>query len=517
MSDPINVLFITADQWRGDCLSALGHPTVKTPHLDALAGDGVLFRNHFTQGVPCGPSRASLYSGMYLMNHRSVRNGVPLDARFTNIALEARKAGYHPALIGYTDTSLDPRAHHPKDPALSTYTGVLPGFTQMVPGSEDSHNSAWRRYLAAKGYEISLGADEIRSPAPSHAAEPGRGPTFAPAFYKAEHSDTAFMFDRALAYVAARDHRPWFLHLSVERPHPPFIAPEPYNALYDPEEVPGFMGAASAEDEARQHPYLAYLIRHHLERDSHDPERHPATEPARRQLRATYYGLMSEVDHHFGRLMALLKERGLYDNTLIVFTSDHGEQLWDHWLLGKEAYFDQSFHVPLIVRAPGGPAEPDRGRVVEAFTEHVDVMPTILELIGGECPLQCDGASLSAFLAGRTPDSWRQEVHWELDFRDVVTGRPENELGLGLDDCALTVIRDRRFKYIHFNALPPLFFDLAQDPDERHDLAGDPAQAANILAYAQKMLSWRGARQERVLTGIRLTAAGPFECPPERR
>jgi arylsulfatase A-like enzyme len=79
------------------------------------------------------------------------------------------------------------------------------------------------------------------------------------------------------------------------------------------------------------------------------------------------------------------------------------------------------------------------------------------------------------------------------------------------------VIRDRRFKYIHFNALPPLFFDLAQDPDERHDLAGDPAQAANILAYAQKMLSWRGARQERVLTGIRLTAAGPFECPPERR
>ena len=103
MSERINVLFITVDQWRGDCLSILGHPTLKTPHLVALAADGVLFRNHYAQCVPCGPSRASLLTGMYMMNHRSVRNGTPLDARFTNLALEARKLGYDPGLIGYTD------------------------------------------------------------------------------------------------------------------------------------------------------------------------------------------------------------------------------------------------------------------------------------------------------------------------------------------------------------------------------------------------------------------------------
>ena len=105
MSDlPIRkVLFISADQWRAECLSAVGHPVVKTPHLDALASEGVLFRRHYAQASPCGPSRTSMLTGMYLMNHRSGRNGTPLDSRHTNIALEVRKAGYDPTLFGYTD------------------------------------------------------------------------------------------------------------------------------------------------------------------------------------------------------------------------------------------------------------------------------------------------------------------------------------------------------------------------------------------------------------------------------
>ena len=102
MSAPMNVLFIIADQWRGDCLSSVDHPCLQTPNLDRLAADGVLFGRHFAQATPCGPSRASLYTGMYLQNHRSVNNGTPLDARHSNIALEARKAGYDPALFGYT-------------------------------------------------------------------------------------------------------------------------------------------------------------------------------------------------------------------------------------------------------------------------------------------------------------------------------------------------------------------------------------------------------------------------------
>jgi len=96
----LNILFITADQWRAECLSQLGHPVVKTPHLDGLAGEGVTFLNHFANAVPCGPSRTSLHTGMYLQNHRSGTNGTPLDARHTNWALEAKKAGYDPVLFG---------------------------------------------------------------------------------------------------------------------------------------------------------------------------------------------------------------------------------------------------------------------------------------------------------------------------------------------------------------------------------------------------------------------------------
>ena len=107
---PRNVLLISADQWRGDCLGSVGHPLVRTPNLDALARDGVLFRNHFTQCTPCGPARTSLLTGLYMMTHRSVRNGTPLDNRHSNVASEARKAGFDPVLFGYTDTARDPRS-----------------------------------------------------------------------------------------------------------------------------------------------------------------------------------------------------------------------------------------------------------------------------------------------------------------------------------------------------------------------------------------------------------------------
>ena len=131
--------------------------------------------------------------------------------------------------------------------------------------------------------------------------------------------------------------------------------------------------------------------------------------------------------------------------------------------------------------------------------------------------MQCDGASLGPFLAGASPEAWRAEAHWELDFRDVLHGRPEAELGLKLDDCGFAVVRGARYKYVHFTALPPLFYDLEADPDEAHDLAGDPAYAPLVLAYAQKMLSWRMQAAERTLTGIKLTPEGPVARPrPDR-
>ena len=511
-----NVLFITADQWRGDSLSALGHPNAATPNLDALAAEGVTFSRHFTQASPCGPSRTSLLTGLYQMNHRSVQNGTPLDARHSTLALEARKGGYDPILFGYTDTSPDPRLRHAADPALRTYSGVLPGMSLGCAMGEDL--LPWRRQLKARGYDIPAEPLDIFTSAGRSTSADGR--FSAPhTVFTAEDSDTAFIADQALHHLSLPQQEPWFLHLVFLRPHPPLIAPEPYNTLCDPEAVAAPRRAASLAQEAAQHPYLAYLLEQQKTPGyywGHDIPIQDLGEDQVRQLAATYYGLITEVDHHVGRILAFLKDNGLYDDTLIVFTSDHGEMLGNHWLWGKEGYFDDAFHIPLILRDPRPEADAGRGRVLEAMTEAVDLAPTLLDWLGLETPPQFDGRSLLPFLQGEEPAAWRREAHWEFDFRDVVDQGPERALGLTSDECTLNVLRAERYKYVHFTALPPLLFDLQDDPGETRNLAESPEHQAVLLEMAQKLLSWRMLHDERVLSNTLLTKRGSVQHPGPR-
>ncbi len=497
----MNVLFITADQLRGDCLSAMDHPIVRTPSLDRLAAEGVLFARHYAQAAPCGPSRASLYTGMYLMNHRSGTNGTPLDARHTNFALETRRAGCDPVLFGYTDTSQDPRAYPPGDPILRSYEGPLPGIRPVVPMGEVPH--AWAEWLAGKGYAIPDDRIELYTRKRHEREWEDGAPHPAPLAIPAEHHDTAFMVEQVMDYVGAQRGRPWLAHLSLLRPHPPWVAPEPYNALYDPARLPACVRAATRADEAAQHPWLAFQLARPLGRA-------PGDERRLRRLQASYLGLVREVDDQLGRLFDFLRQTGAWDRTLVIFTSDHGEQLGDHWLLGKCGYFEQSYHVPLVVRDPRREADATRGRVVRAFTESVDLMPTLLEWLGLGVPLSCDGASLLPFLRGEGPPRWRSEAHWEYDFRDE-GGEPERALGLTPHECALNVVRGERYKYVQFAGLPPLFFDLAKDAGERVNLAADPAAAPLVLEWAQKLLCWRMRHAEQALTHVFLTPCGPVE------
>jgi len=497
MAAPLNVLFITADQWRGDCLSALGHPMVRTPHLDTLAAQGALFERHFANAAPCGPSRASLHTGMYLQNHRSGTNGTPLDARHTNWALEAAKLGYDPVLFGYTDTSRDPRGEPDDSPWRRTYEGPLPGIRPIV--HLDGNPTPWTDWLRTKGYappDNPQAAYGWRAPGPEYedgAAEPR------PLAFPAEVDDVAFLTGQLIDYLKAAE-GPFVAHLSLLRPHPPFVAPTPYNALYDPAEVPPFRRAAGAEDEGRQHPWLAWRLGQRQYRATENEMR-------LRRLKAVYFGLMTRVDAEIGRLMAFLDQSGLAERTLVIFTSDHGEELGDHWLIGKGGYFDGSYRIPLIIRDPR-PGAALGGRVTR-FTENVDIMPTLLEAIGAPVPGQCDGRSLTGFLSGDAPVAWRDEAHWEFDFRNPLDDTVERTLGLTLDQCALNVVRGERYKYVHFTKLPPLFFDLEADPGETRNLAGDPACAPLVLEYAQKLLSWRMNHDEQTLTHLTLTEGGP--------
>nr|WP_276570081.1 alkaline phosphatase family protein [Rhodovibrio salinarum] len=502
-------MFVTLDQWRADALAAHGHPCARTPNLDRLAGEGVSFRNHFAQASPCGPARASLMTGLYAMVHRSVRNGVPLDSRFTNLALEARRLGFQPTLFGYTDTTPDPRTRPAGDPALQSYAGVLPGFDIGCPMNEVSW--PWLAHLQAKGYDLPARPSDIYRPVDGGAgfAGPERHPPRP--IYTAEDSDTAFLTDRVLEWLGPRTGQGWFIHLSYLRPHPPLIAPEPWASLIDPESVPLPARPRSLPAERAAHPLHDWLHAKHDAPDiytGHDTTLCALGAAELRQMIATYFGLLAEVDHHLGRILDQLRATGELDETLVVVTGDHGELLGERWLFGKEGYFDSAFHVPLIIRDPD--AETTRGTEVAAITEAVDVVPTILDTLGGVVPEVCDGCSLRPFVRqGRTPAGWRETAMFEFDFRDVAKLEAERHLGLAPDECALAALRGSRWKYVHCAGLPPLLFDLEVDPHESRNLAGDPAYAAIERDCAQALLSKRLLHADRTWTNTLLSEGGP--------
>lgn len=505
MSRTKNVLLIVVDQWRGDTMGVLGHPCVRTPHLDALCADGVTFRHHFTQAAPCGPGRASLLTGLYMMNHRVVQNSVPMDARHSNLALEMRGVGYEPALVGYTTTTPDPRITPSGDPRFRRVGSLMPGWHPVAPW--EPSKTPYFNWLRSKGVTLPTPPEDIWLPIDG----PGKGATASASTLPKELSTTTWATDCALSYLQGVEGKPWFLHLGYYRPHPPFIAAAPYNAMYDPAEVPAPRRAASPEAEAKQHPLLAhYVAAVKQEKFFQDGQGlgSAMSEDEVRLMRTAYYGLISEVDEHLGKVFAYLKQTGQYDNTLIVFTCDHGEQLGDHYLLGKIGYFDESFRIPLVIRDPSPEATSSRGRIVEQFTETIDVMPTILDWVGAPVPRACDGRSLRPFLYGDTPTDWRTEVHYEFDFRTTFDDVHTNVLGLPIDQCSLAVIQDTHYKYVHFDALPPLFFDLTTDPGQFQNRADDPSYAARMLTYAQKMLSWRLRYADRTLTGYSASPQG---------
>lgn len=503
-----NILLITADQWRGDCLSAVGHEVVRTPHIDALAKDGTLFRKHFANAAPCSPARASIYTGLYQMNHRVCRNGSPLDARFDTIALAARRAGYDPTLFGYTDVSPDPRSLDPADPHLSSYEGVLPGFSVGQLLLEDDRQ--WLSWLKAR-----RGSDrptrDIHKPL-RPAASPST-PSREPPDYSAEETQTAFLTEAFLNWREEQN-RPWFAHISFLRPHPPFCVPEPYNRMFDGGDATKLMRHATAAEEMAVHPLAALFLRQ-LSQSSFVYGAQGRVCDWRLEdfntIRAVYYGMIAEVDAQFGRITDALKQSGDWDNTVIVFTSDHAEMMGDHWMMGKGGAYDGSYHIPLVIRDPAHTNT--RGRVVENFTSSADLMPTLLERMKIAPKNHQDGASLLPFVAGEQPKDWRDHTFWEFDFRDVVANEPEEALGLKSNQCNLAVVRDHQFKYVHFAGLPPLLFDLKADPGEMINLADDPAYLATRLHYAEKLLALRAEHLDQTLAYTELRENGPVSKP----
>ncbi|MDA5095274.1 sulfatase-like hydrolase/transferase [Aliiroseovarius sp. KMU-50] len=500
-----NVLFIIIDQLRADCLTGALAEHVEFPNLRGLMQDAVTFERHFSVTNPCGPSRASILTGQYSMNHRSVRNGTPLRHDTPNIASEMRKAGYLPMLFGYTDTSGDPRAHHPNDPAVRSYEYPMTGFHEMVEMRLEQ-SLPWQSHLIRNGYKFENYLDVYKPVSPSG----GTPKLNDPALYRAEHSDTAFLTGRFLDTMDAYARDGWFAHLTYIRPHPPLVAPAPYNDMYDPVDLPLPTRKDTAGQDATLHPFL--------------PPAQSATTPADfvegfpdldatdgniQTLRAVYLGLATEVDHHIGRVISFLKDSGQYDDTLLIVTADHGEMLGDHHLWGKMTFHDAAYHTPLIIRLPDNKER--AGIRVSAPTESIDVVPTILEWVGQDVPNSMDGKSLLPLLTGPAPDTWRRYSFSELDFADPASPTTwQTALGCSVSSSNLAILRDGRFTLVEFASdhLDPVLFD-HHGAGEMENVAENPDYVSDLARLSRQMLRHRMQNMDHTLSMDMITKSGP--------
>ncbi len=493
-----NVLFIMCDQLRADYLGYAGHPALRTPHIDALARRGVAFRRAYCQAPICGPSRMSFYTGRYMTSHGATWNGVPLDVGELTLGDYMRPLGVRTALVGKTHMSADRKglARVGLDP--KTGPGRLIAECGFEPFERDdglhpdqllNPDLAYNAYLRAQGYDAHNPWHDFANAAEGPDGELISGWYLRSAPYPArvaeEHSETAYMTDRAMAFVRDAGDTPWCLHLSYIKPHWPYIAPAPYDKAYSADDV--LPANRDAGEREAPHPVIGAFMQH-AEGQSF------ASEDVRRAVIPAYMGLIEQIDQHIGRLMSFLDSSGRLDDTLIVFTSDHGDYLGDHWLGEKELFHEESARVPLVVVDPDSRADGTRGTTEDALVETIDLVPTFIDACGGTvADERLEGCSLLPIIRGDAAADRRDAVFSEADYAFRGARR---DLGLPPDAARAYMVRTDRWKYVHYDGFRPQLFDLEDDPQERHDRGADPATAAVRTELNDRLFTW--LRQRRV-------------------
>jgi arylsulfatase A-like enzyme len=289
------------------------------------------------------------------------------------------------------------------------------------------------------------------------------------------------MTRRAMDFItgAEQDARPWCLHLSYIKPHWPYIAPEPYASMYS---VADMLPAVRSEKERQEaHPvFAAYMDMRY--------SRNMARDEAREKVIPTYMGLIKQIDDQMGVLMQFLEQHSLLDTTMIVFTSDHGDYLGDHWMGEKDLFHEQSAKIPLIVIDPSTQADSTRGTVCDALVEGIDLAPTFIDYFGSKPPDHIlEGRSLLPLLHGNQPADWRKVVFSEYDYamQDVRV-----MLGQPIERCRLFMVYDGRWKFIHASGFRPMLYDLESDPDEFLDRGADPSCADVVARLQAELFDW---------------------------
>ncbi|MGC2517570.1 MAG: alkaline phosphatase family protein [Burkholderiales bacterium] len=493
-----NILFVMCDQLRADHLSCYGHPRLKTPNIDRIAALGTRFTRCYVQGPICGPSRMSFYTGRYVMSHGATWNFVPLPAGERTLGDYLRQAGLRTAVAGKTHAAADAEGIerlglHPREGK-----GLLVAEAGFEPLARDDGivtekraewaHSRYNEFLKAKGYPggnpwhdfANSGANPDGSLASGWHMRNARLPARVPE----ADSETAWTTDRAIEFIREQAEQPWCLHLSYIKPHWPYIAPAPYHSIFGPEDCAAPLRDPREREDA--HPVFRAFR-------GHPAGRAFSREEVRRNVVPTYMGLVKQIDDHLGRVLVCLKKFGRMDDTLIVFTSDHGDYLGDHWLGEKELFYEQSVRVPLIISDPSPQAL--RGATSDALVEAIDLLPTFIDALGRPVPGHIlEGHSLLPLLHGG-PASSRQAVFSELDYSFYAARR---ELGVAPLCARAVMARTQDWKLVHYDAFPPQLFDLRTDPQELEDLGANSGTAHARRQLQEHMFEWMRARRNRI-------------------
>ncbi len=490
-----NVLFIMCDQLRADYLSCYGHPVIETPNIDRLANRGVRFTRAFVQGGVCGSSRMSFYTGRYAASHRATWNFVPLPIDELTLGDYLTAAGRRAHLIGKTHFAPDTMAMHRcgiEDDSEASALLREGGFTLVArhEGDLPTGKADYTAFLRSKGYQ---GQDPwldyavaVRTPDGGTADGWHMRNAHLPARVAEEHSETAYVTDTAIDFIRRQGETPWVLHLSYIKPHWPYVAPAPYHALYrDADTGPVLRDAREAENE---HPVVSAYRRSRASQTFADPA-------VARHVRPTYMGLVRQIDTHIGRILDLLESLGRLKDTLIVFTSDHGDYLGDHGLGEKELFHDIIHRVPFLLVDPTLAADGTRGSVDDRFVEAIDVLPTILDALALPAAThRLEGRSLLPLTRGEAT-AWRSSVVSELDY-----GLKEARRLVGLpaaSTCRAIMLRSAEWKYVYWHGFRPQLFNLADDPDEFADLGANPRFRQVGDRFRDEVLDWLATRRAR--------------------
>jgi len=456
-----NIVFIITDQQRYDTIGAAGFSYMQTPNLDRLAREGVLFTHMFVNSPSCTPSRASLFSGLYPHTNGVLRNDEPWTHTWVEFLAQR---GYRCVNIGKMHTSPFEKAFgfherhvvENKDRA----TARLPFFLDQ-----------WDKALWARGFEKPSRVTYARRD--DYGSSLG---AFTWTLPPELHSDN-FVADLALMWLERyRGSEPFFLQIGFPGPHPPYDPTQEYLDRYANSDLPAPI--LDDQDVESQPSALKKLRQQHLAVD-HDAIVHlpkPNAEQLRRQ-RQHYFANVSMIDARIGDVIAALEKRGVLQDTILVFTSDHGDSLNDHGHSQKWTMYEPSVRVPGIIWGPGHAVAP---RVVDDLVSLIDVGPTMMDLAGAAVPNWMEGRSLLPYLNG-TPVEPRPYVFSEHAGDRILSGT-----------TFMTMIRTPRWKLVHFaDSEEGQLFDLQEDPRETRNLwaRSDLNETKTTLTAA--ILNWR--------------------------